>query len=294
MVFAAPGIRRLRGEGMDPAIFLAAACAESLEVSGSDADGVLIWRPGEAVGRFDAASPRVVAVVGSSLEGLPLPHLASARTARVRSTLREWVSRWPGSKLLAPFLSPDAVGARACTVTLPGSSEWIYTSEAPPPNEGGFADAIRHQVVTVFGSGLFPLMPATLASALLLLPALLFRAFFGGTAFVVSSLVVALATTWASVALERWASRRFMAEDPREFVLDEVAGMALAWALVPVSAGWSMVLVAFFLFRLFDIFKWGVSWIEHLPLRGKIVWDDLLAGLYAGLVTLALEAFFRR
>jgi phosphatidylglycerophosphatase A len=40
------------------------------------------------------------------------------------------------------------------------------------------------------------------------------------------------------------------------------------------------------LFRLFDIFKpWPVRQLERLPAGAGILADDLMAGLYAGLLT---------
>jgi phosphatidylglycerophosphatase A len=88
----------------------------------------------------------------------------------------------------------------------------------------------------------------------------------------VASLVCAL--------LEKWAHRHYLAEDPREVVLDEVAGMALALAIA--GPGFWTVAAAFFAFRFFDIFKPGIHWIEERGWPGTIVWDDLLAGVYAG------------
>jgi phosphatidylglycerophosphatase A len=75
-----------------------------------------------------------------------------------------------------------------------------------------------------------------------------------------------------------------VAEDPREVVLDEVAGMAVALALAG-SGGWAIA-AAFFAFRFFDIFKIGVRWVEKRGWPGSIVWDDLIAGVYAGVIIL--------
>jgi len=93
-------------------------------------------------------------------------------------------------------------------------------------------------------------------------------------------LALALVTSLACLLLEKWAHRHYVAEDPREVVLDEVAGMALALAIAgPLP---SAILAAFSAFRFFDIFKPGIHWIEERGWPGVIVWDDLLAGLYAG------------
>lgn len=249
----------------------------------------VVWAPDQAEVRvtFPSDSVKAVAVVAPSLQTNPLPHEAARRPAKATTTLRQWVARWPLGKLLSPLLASDAVGARTCSVALPGNTEMIFTS-APtsviPEKRGG----IKELAVTVFGTGLFPIMPATLASAVMLPPALLAWWQLGSELFFLLAVAVTILATLASVALEKWAGLRFLAEDPREFVLDEVAGMALTWLFLPAGSPWWMLIVAFLFFRIFDIFKWGVSWVENLPIPGRIVWDDLIAGLYAGLATFAV------
>ena len=69
--------------------------------------------------------------------------------------------------------------------------------------------------------------------------------------------------------------------DPGLVVIDEVAGMLLALIAVPTTpAAW---LLAFLLFRLFDITKpFPIRLIDQRCHGGLgIVLDDLLAGLYA-------------
>jgi undecaprenyl-diphosphatase len=78
--------------------------------------------------------------------------------------------------------------------------------------------------------------------------------------------------------------------DPREVVADEFAGQAVTFLIIGVvSAGqiWTAAILGFLLFRLFDIFKpWPVRKFERLPEGWGIVADDLLAGVYAGVVLL--------
>ena len=73
---------------------------------------------------------------------------------------------------------------------------------------------------------------------------------------------------------------RLRGPDPREFVLDEVAGQCLA--LVGVAADWRCVVTAFVLFRVLDIVKpWPLRRLESLPHGVGVVADDLAAGLIA-------------
>jgi len=90
---------------------------------------------------------------------------------------------------------------------------------------------------------------------------------------------LAVVSTIACVLIERAVERHFGGADPTAFVLDEVAGYAVTLALCPPFLGWFGPIAAFFAFRFFDIFKPGIHAIELLPIRGKIVWDDVAAGI---------------
>jgi phosphatidylglycerophosphatase A len=69
--------------------------------------------------------------------------------------------------------------------------------------------------------------------------------------------------------------------DPGCIVIDEIVGMLIALILVPDHpAAW---LLAFILFRIFDIFKpFPVSWFDrHIHGGIGIMLDDVMAGVYA-------------
>ena len=89
--------------------------------------------------------------------------------------------------------------------------------------------------------------------------------------------------------------------DPTWIVIDEVVGQWIA--LIPVSAGaaavgvevlrlWPGILAAFLLFRLFDIWKpWLVGRADARGDAFGVMLDDVLAGILAALVGVALAAF---
>ncbi|HWT10865.1 MAG TPA: phosphatidylglycerophosphatase A, partial [Roseomonas sp.] len=82
------------------------------------------------------------------------------------------------------------------------------------------------------------------------------------------------------------------AEDPGWIVVDEAAGMLVAFAALPAGAGWLGVGLAFLLFRLFDILKpWPVSWADGLHGATGVMLDDILAGAIAAALLLLLGAF---
>ena len=74
--------------------------------------------------------------------------------------------------------------------------------------------------------------------------------------------------------------------------MDEVAGQSIAllpvYALVPADAvvlRVGTVLLAFFLFRILDVWKPGpIGWLERLPGGFGIMADDLLGGAIAAAV----------
>ena len=69
-------------------------------------------------------------------------------------------------------------------------------------------------------------------------------------------------------------------EDPGHVVIDEVAGQWIALAVCPVEI--RHVLLAFALFRLFDIVKpWPARQLERLHGGLGIMMDDVAAGMYA-------------
>lgn len=72
--------------------------------------------------------------------------------------------------------------------------------------------------------------------------------------------------------------------DPREVVIDELAGLFVALFFIPHQA--RAFLIAFLLFRFFDILKpWPIRALEKIRGSLGIMLDDLLAGLLANLIT---------
>jgi phosphatidylglycerophosphatase A len=80
-------------------------------------------------------------------------------------------------------------------------------------------------------------------------------------------------------------------KDPGLAVVDEVIGQCVTLAGV-VRWNWKAWLLAFCLFRLFDIVKpFPVRQLERLPGGVGIVADDVGAGIYAALVLWTLGWF---
>jgi phosphatidylglycerophosphatase A len=133
-----------------------------------------------------------------------------------------------------------------------------------------------------FGSGLSPWAPGTAGSLAALLPWLVLRDLSWPYYVAVIAFAFALGTWASNVAIER-----LRIEDPGVVVWDEFVGQWIALLpLVVVLRAWPWVLVAFALFRLFDIWKpWPVSWADRRVKSGfGVMLDDVVAGCYAAVV----------
>jgi phosphatidylglycerophosphatase A len=144
-------------------------------------------------------------------------------------------------------------------------------------------------LATWFGCGYAPWAPGTAGSlAALLIAAALHRwAGFGSLGFFLLAAALFLPAVWAAGAVARLTKRK----DPSIVVIDEVIGQWIALAGAR-AFNWKSGLLAFLLFRLFDIWKPPVvRQLEALPGGLGINADDVMAGAYAGLV-LALAGWF--
>lgn len=180
------------------------------------------------------------------------------------------------------------------------------------PHEWRKTDWFTTLVVTFFGSGMSPKAPGTmgsLAATIVAYPMAVFandllgqyEAFpIGSEAFAIfvsiPFLLAALFFFFAPIPFVNKAMKDTDTEDPGWIVIDEVCGIFTVLAFVPsvviVDCPW-VLLFAFGLFRFFDIFKpFGIHRFEKLPGAWGVMADDLLGGLYAGLLMgLGLTAY---
>ena len=132
---------------------------------------------------------------------------------------------------------------------------------------------------TLFGIGRFPAAPGTIASLVALPIAWLVMSLGGPVPLLVLAFVTAALGIWACDVYARATGTL----DPSECVIDELAGQFIACAFAPLSL--PAFALAFVLFRLFDISKlWPISAAERLRGGLGIMADDLVAGLFAGLI----------
>jgi phosphatidylglycerophosphatase A len=135
-------------------------------------------------------------------------------------------------------------------------------------------------LATGLGSGLAPVAPGTVGSALAL--PIWWFALAELPAF--TQLAVVGAITLASMWIVDRACRATGVGDASAFVLDEFVGQWIALLCAPKSI--VAVALAFVLFRAFDIGKpWPVSWADRSVGGGVgVVLDDVIAGVLAAVV----------
>ena len=133
--------------------------------------------------------------------------------------------------------------------------------------------------------GYVPIAPGTFGSAAGLL------AFYAVHS--TGSMAVELAAIILLFAIGIWsgtvAEHHFGGIDPGPVVLDEVVGMLITLAFLPVSV--TGVIVGFFVFRVLDVVKpWPSARFERLPGGLGVMADDGMAALYGNLVMRGLMA----
>ena len=144
-------------------------------------------------------------------------------------------------------------------------------------------------LATAAYTGYFPVAPGTVGSGVGL--AVYAVVWWTGSPLVEVAAIVLLfaAGVWAGTVAERY----FGGIDPGPIVLDEVVGMLITLAFIPV--GWPAALAGFFLFRFFDVIKpFPAGRLEKLHGGLGVMADDAMAAVYANVSLRLLMAFFPR
>ena len=131
---------------------------------------------------------------------------------------------------------------------------------------------------TWFGSGKVSSAPGTIGSLATLPLAYVIHMTIGWQGLLVASMAL---FTLGCVATRAYLKHEATNSDPKEVVIDEVAGQMLTLTLfVPSLGGY---LLGFLLFRIFDVFKpWPISWVDrHVKGAVGVMLDDIIAAIIA-------------
>ena len=136
-----------------------------------------------------------------------------------------------------------------------------------------------HLIAVGFGAGASPYMPGTVGTLIGVLIYLLIVPFSVPVYTVILAALIFFGFWVCDVA-----DKAIGVHDHPSIVWDEVLGFLITMWAIP--AYWMWVILGFLLFRLFDIWKpWPISWLnDHISGGVGVIVDDLLAGVFAGIV----------
>lgn len=146
-------------------------------------------------------------------------------------------------------------------------------------------------ISTFFGAGYFPKAPGTAGTLIavfvyLLLPMKLFGSFENNFIFLICVLILSLISVFFISKAEKK-----LGHDNNKIVLDEFLGYFIAVVFLPKTV--LIAVLAFILFRFFDIFKpEPVNILQKLPAGWGVMADDLMAGVYTNISLQILTRFF--
>ena len=153
-------------------------------------------------------------------------------------------------------------------------------------------------LTTGFFSGYSPFAPGTmgaLVATLIWIAASYFITDFG-TLFLATLYAIVIFTLASIAPINRL--EKVWGEDPSRVVVDEVVGVWICLLAVPSDATlfstryWIYTVMAFALFRLFDIWKpLGVRKMESIHGGWGVMMDDILAGCYGAIVMVTCRYF---
>jgi len=140
---------------------------------------------------------------------------------------------------------------------------------------------------TGFGTGYIPKGQGSLASAVALVLWIILV-----PKSLKAEILTAVGINLLSLPLAKWGEKMW-GHDPGRVTIDEFAGQSIALIGLP-SRSIFWLLLAFFLFRFFDVFKpkFVRKYIETLPGGWGITLDDTVAGLLARMVIEILRWFY--
>ncbi len=143
-------------------------------------------------------------------------------------------------------------------------------------------------IATGFGSGFSPFAPGTVGAALATLMWYILSMFLSSPFFLYATILLIVVFSVLGV-LSTNVLEPVWGKDPSCIVVDEMVGVWIALlAVIPVD--WRYMLLAFVLFRLFDIFKpFGIRKLEKIEGGIGVMMDDILAGIYTCMLILIVK-----
>lgn len=143
--------------------------------------------------------------------------------------------------------------------------------------------------LSFFGSGYLPKAPGTWGT-LATLPLLYGLGRFNPPFFMFIPFIII--TTIIACFIAEIVQKELKLHDPQWIVIDEFLGMSTAWLFIQTHNLLHLAIL-FVLFRFFDIIKiWPASYFDNLEHGAGTILDDIVSGIYAGVVYLVIAKLF--
>lgn len=136
-----------------------------------------------------------------------------------------------------------------------------------------------HLLAVGFGTGASPYAPGTVGT-LVGIPFFLWMQYYSLPVYTLILAVMIFVGFWICNVADKASGTH----DHPSIVWDEIVGYLLTMWAVPMS--WTWIILGFFLFRFFDIWKpYPINWLNDYISGGVgVVVDDLMAGVYAWVI----------
>jgi len=146
-------------------------------------------------------------------------------------------------------------------------------------------NTIFYSIIASFlGVGYFPIAPATVASGIL---CIIIWFFLRSTFIYIGTLIILFPiSVWVSTKAEK-----YWGKDSRKIVIDEVIGMLITLLFIPRTI--LFFGTGFILFRFFDIVKpFPIGHLQDFSKGWGVVMDDVIAGMYSGIILWIIVYFY--
>jgi len=138
----------------------------------------------------------------------------------------------------------------------------------------------KELLFTGFYSGYFPFAPGTAGTVVGMAFYILGYLIFGPEISWIVNLAVVLLMIYPAIKLGDAGEEFFGKKDPQEVVLDEMMGYWITLLFLPFN--WTIAILGFVFFRIFDILKpFPANNLQKLKSGLGIMIDDYIAGVYA-------------
>ncbi|MBK3333233.1 phosphatidylglycerophosphatase A [Persephonella atlantica] len=149
---------------------------------------------------------------------------------------------------------------------------------------------IAYFLSTGFFAGKSPIAPGTVGTLVGLIPILIYWT-KGGQYQLLNQISITVAVFLIGIWASTVVVESYKEKDPDYVVIDEIAGYMVA--MIGFTPTWQHLLLAFVVFRFFDIVKPPpVRFFEKLPSGFGVMADDVVAGIYTWIVMFIAVKYF--